>query len=119
MKEVDAFFEPYPESCPLFEVVFERMQALGPTQIRISKTQISFRRRKDFVWVWIPEKHLHRNAAPLVLSVAFPQPDPSPRWKQIVEPAPGRFMHHLELYRVEDINEEVDGWLRDAWNLAA
>jgi len=42
----------------------------------------------------------------------------APRWKQVVEPAPGRFMHHLELRTVEDIDERVRGWLREACDAA-
>ncbi len=119
MQELDMFFDHFEDARNLFETVRSRIEALGPTQEKISKTQIAFRRRKDFVWIWIPEKHLHRKAAPLVLSISFPQPEPSPRWKQLVEVSPGCFMHHLELYRIEAIDEEVDQWLRKAWDLAA
>jgi hypothetical protein len=40
--------------------------------------------------------------------------DGSPRWKQVVEPAPGRFMHHLELCTGVELDGEVLGWLREA-----
>jgi hypothetical protein len=29
---------------------------------------------------------------------------------------PGRFMHHLEIRRVRDIDAEVRAWLRTAWD---
>jgi hypothetical protein len=58
-------------------------------------------------------------AAPLVLTLSFPYRHGSPRWKEIVEPAPGRFTHHLELYSTADIDDEVTGWLRDARTTAA
>lgn len=119
MQDIDSFFKHIEDARHLFETVQTRIESLGPVQIKISQTQIVFRRKKNFAWIWIPEKHLHRKAAPLVLSISFPKPNPSPRWKQVVEPAPGRFMHHLELYRVADVDEDVDGWLRDAWDLAA
>jgi hypothetical protein len=32
----------------------------------------------------------------------------SGRWRT------GRFTHRLELYRVEDVDDEVQGWLKDA-----
>jgi hypothetical protein len=44
--------------------------------------------------------------------------DPSPRWKQVVEPARGRFMHHLELTSAADIDHEVQSWLQAAWEMA-
>jgi hypothetical protein len=66
----------------------------------------------------MPGKYLHREAAPLVLSIALRRRDTSPRWKQVVEPYPGRFMHHLELYSVEQLDEEVQALLVEAWDLA-
>jgi hypothetical protein len=59
----------------------------------------------------MPGKYLRRKAAPLVPSVSLPDRDVSPRWKSIVEPAPGRFMHHLELYTIDEIDDEVRAWL--------
>jgi hypothetical protein len=56
---------------------------------------------------------------PLVLTLSFRSRDESLRWKEIVEPAPGRYTHHLELYSTADINEEVRGWLQDAWTAAS
>jgi hypothetical protein len=53
--------------------------------------------------------------APLVLTLSFHKRDPSPRWKEIVEPYPGRFTHHLELYATNDIDDEVRNWLWEAW----
>ena len=57
-------------------------------------------------------------AAPLVLTLALRRQDPSPRWKQIVEPYPGRFTHHLELFSPAEVDEEVENWLNEAWQLA-
>lgn len=52
-------------------------------------------------------------------TLGFRHRDLSPRWKEIVEPAPGRFAHHLELYAARDIDAEVKDWLRAAWEAAA
>jgi hypothetical protein len=115
---VEEFFEGYAGSRRLFEAVDKTLRGIGPADIRVTKSQIAFRRKKAFAWAWVPEKSLHRRAAPLVLSMAFRKRDPSPRWKQIVEPAPGRFMHHLELWSIEAIDDEVGAWLRAAWEAA-
>jgi hypothetical protein len=37
----------------------------------------------------------------------------------VVEPYPGRFIHHLELYATSDIDNEVRKWLQEAWTAAA
>lgn len=99
----------------LFDLLLPHIKAAGESEMVVSKTQISFRRRRAFAWVWIPEKHLGRRMAPLVLSVSLPSRDPSPRWKEIVEPYPGRFMHHLELFSPDEIDEAVRAWLRTAY----
>ena len=36
-----------------------------------------------------------------------------------VEPAPGRFMHHLKLAALPEVDDEVRLWLREAWDEAA
>lgn len=61
---------------------------------------------------------LRGETAPLVLSIALARRDRSRRWKQIVKPRPGRFMHHLELWAARDVDDEVGGWLADAWRQA-
>jgi hypothetical protein len=115
MTTLDEFFEGQEESRQLFEAVRCAVEAIGPAELRIGKSQVSFRRRKAFAWVWTPGRYLRGKTAPLVLTLSFPYRDASPRWKEIVEPAPGRFTHHLELYSVADVDDEVRGWLRDAW----
>ncbi|HMQ29464.1 MAG TPA: DUF5655 domain-containing protein [Chloroflexaceae bacterium] len=115
----EEFFAGKPLPHALFTRVTELMAALGPVSLRVTKSQIAFRRRRAFAWVWMPERYLRRPAAPLVLSLALPWRDGSPRWKEVVEPAPGRFMHHLELDDPAEIDDEVRDWLRQAWEAAA
>ncbi len=115
---VDEFFAGHEESRLLFEAVRQAMEAVGPAGIRVSKSQIAFRRGKVFAWVWRPGQYLRGAVAPLVLTLSFRHRDVSPRWKQVVEPSPGRFTHHLELYSKLDIDDEAQHWLRDAWQAA-
>lgn len=115
---VDEFFKGYKESRQLFDALLSAIEAIGPAELRVTKSQIAFRAGKNFAWVWIPAKYLRGKTAPLVLSLSFRKRDSSPRWKEIVEPSPGRFMHHLELYSVNDIDDEVRNWLREAWMTA-
>jgi hypothetical protein len=112
------FFEGYPEARPLYDAVRRAAAGLGPWTTRIGKTQIAFRREHPFAAVWVPERHLRRPAAPLVLTIFARHRIASPRWKEVVEPAPGRFTHHLEVFQREDVDTEVAGWLRQAWDEA-
>jgi Domain of unknown function (DUF5655) len=36
------------------------------------------------------------------------------RVKQVVHPSPPRWMHHLEFRNLDDIDDEVAAWLREA-----
>ena len=112
---LDEFFSNQPLSRQLFDAVRAVIDQIGGAEMRISKSQVAFRRKRTFAAVWMPEQYLRRKAAPLVITFSFPHRDPSPRWKEIVEPSPGRFTHHLELWAVDDVDEEVVGWIRQAW----
>jgi hypothetical protein len=72
-------------------------------------------RPRAFAWVWTPERWLSGKTAPLVLSIGLSRRDRSKRWKQVVEPKKGRGMHHLELWRVSDVDAQVRKWLAEAW----
>lgn len=115
---VDEFFSGREESRRIFDTLHSTIDLLGPAEVRVTKSQVAFRRNKTFAWAWAPDMYLHGGHAPLVLTLSFPRRDDSPCWKEIVEPAPGRFTHHLELYSDSDIDGEVRRWLREAWERA-
>jgi len=112
---LDEYFEGKDESRQLFDALRNVIESLGNVEIRVTKSQIAFRRGRAFAWAWMPGKYLRGRVAPLVLTLSFPHRDASPRWKEIVEPAPGRFTHHLELYSAGDLDDEVKTWLQAAW----
>ena len=112
---LEEFFKGQDESRQIFEALHRAIESIGPTELRISKSQISFRRRKAFAWAWMPSQYLKGQVAPLVLTLSFPSRSESSRWKEIVEPKEGYFTHHLELHSPEDVDDEVRSWLRDAW----
>ena len=115
---IDEFFAGYDHSRKLFDRLHQLVLTIGPADLRISKSQVAFCRKKAFAWAWIPGKYLKGNIAPLVLTFSFVTRDRSPRWKEIVEPYPGRFTHHLELHTLDDLDSEVRGWLQAAWEAA-
>ena len=112
---LDDHFAGLETSRRLFDALAEAVARLGDVDVKVTKTQVAFRRRVNFAYAWVPQKHLGCPAAPLVLTVALHRRDTSPRWKEVVEPAPGRFTHHLELHQPDELDEEVTGWLREAW----
>jgi hypothetical protein len=118
MPDLDSFFAPYPRSRAILESLVEAARSLGEVEVQVMKSQVVLRRHKAFARLWIPEQYLRRPAAPLVLTLSFPTRDSSPRWKEIVEPYPGHFTHHLELFSPCEGDGEVLEWLRAAWSAA-
>ena len=117
---IDDFFRGKEDSRKLFDAISREVDHLGDATVQVSKSQVAFRRRKSFALVWIPGQYLsNRRTAPLVLTLSFPTRDASPRWKEITEAGANRFTHHLELYRKEDVDDDVRRWLRATWEQAA
>ena len=132
---LDEFFRGRDESRRIFDALREAVASIGPAELRITKSQVAFRhgpdaargqgpgavsgRRVAFAWAWMPDVYLGPGHAPLVLTLAFRRRDPSPRWKQIVEPVPGRFTHHLELYSADAVDDQVRAWFKEAWKASA
>jgi len=115
---LDEFFAGHGQPRRIFDALLAAADELGPVELRVTKSQVAFRRRTGFAWAWIPQMYLAGRVAPLVLSVPLRRRDESPRWKEVVEPYPGRFMHHLELRDPSEIDAEVRGWLAEAWESA-
>lgn len=97
------FFADYPLSRHLFDLLQVQVDRLGGVELHMQKSQVAFGRRKTFARAWIPGRALRRVVAPLVLTLSLRHRYPSPRWKQVVEPYPGRFTHHLELDSPADL----------------
>ena len=115
---LDDFFAGHPASRQIFDALCIAIDSIGPADLRVTKSQAVFRRTRAFAWAWIPGLYLHGKTAPLVLSISLRRRAESPRWKEIVEPAPGRFMHHLELNSPAEIDGDVLRWLKEAWEQA-
>ena len=116
---LDEYFGANKESRHLFDCLREMVESLGPVEILVQQSQVAFRRNKAFAFAWMPGKYLRGRGAPLVLTLSFRQRNFSPRWKSVVEPVPGRFTQHLELFSKSDLDQEVCNWLQDAWMQAA
>jgi hypothetical protein len=115
---LDEFFAGHQDSRRIFDTLQSAIDALGAVDSRVTKSQVAFRRRTAFAWAWMPGAYLRGRHAPLVLTLSLQRRDSSPRWKEVVEPTPGRFTHHLELRSAADIDGEVRSWLQEAWAAA-
>lgn len=115
MLPLDAFFAGQPLARQIFEAVRAAVDAAGPAQLRVSKSQVAFWRRRPFAAAWRPGQYLRGPTAPLVLTLLLRRRIDSPRWKAVVEPVAGRFTHHLELFDPAGVDGEVRAWLRAAF----
>ena len=111
---VEGFFAGSPLGRAVFERVRAATDAAGGCRIRVSPSQVAFRRRRGFAYLWLPGRYLARPTAEVVLTIALGRHDPSPRWKEVAHPARAHWMHHLELHDPADVDEEVARWLREA-----
>ena len=80
----------------LYCAVADAVAAIGEAAVRVTKSQIAFRRRKGFAYVWRPGQYL-KSDVPAVLSIALPREVASDRFKEVAHPSAKVWMHHLEL----------------------
>jgi hypothetical protein len=88
-------------------------------EVRTSRSQVAFRRRRGFAYLWLPGRYLARPGADVVLSIVLDRRDRSARWKEVAHPAPTHWMHHLEARDAAAIDEQVARWLREACEQSA
>ena len=114
----DRLFRDEPEAMEVYRSVRAMLEQLGPVEVRTSRSQVAFRRRRGFAFLWVPVAWARRPSVLVVLSIALGRQIESPRWKQVAHPAPTTWMHHLEVRTPGDLDAEVEGWLREAWAAA-
>jgi hypothetical protein len=92
---------------------------IGTVDVRVTQSQVSFRRRRGFTYLWMPGRWLSHPTSEVVLSIALDRHDPSARWKDFAHPSARIWMHHLEIHDPAEIDVDVIGWLREAFDVAA
>ncbi|QDG67081.1 MULTISPECIES: DUF5655 domain-containing protein [unclassified Pseudarthrobacter] len=111
-------FSNSPAGLQLCQAVHDAIMNAVPATVRTTTSQVAFRNRRGFAYVWNPRRHL-TTGVPAVLSIALSRRDESPRFKEVVHPSHGVWMHHLELRAPGDVDAEVAAWLREAFDAAA
>jgi hypothetical protein len=114
----EAFLDDHPVALSVYNKVHEWLVALGTVDVRTTKSQIAFRRKRGFAYLWLPGQYLSSSDAEVVLSIALGRHDRSQRFKQVVHPAAHHWMHHLELNGPDEIDDEVLAWLREGFERA-
>jgi hypothetical protein len=112
-------FAGHPIALAAYAAVHDLLEGMGGADVRTTKGQVAFRRRRGFAYLWLPGRYLAHPGADVVLSIVLGRRDPSARWKEVVQPSPAHWMHHLEIHDAAAIDDEVAGWLREAADRAA
>jgi hypothetical protein len=115
---IEEFFRDRLLGRQVYEAVAGFVDELGPATVRVTRSQVAFRRATGFCWVWLPGLYLRNPAAEVVVSVALEREDESDRWKQVVQVANRRWMHHLEVADPSELDAMFAALLAEAYEAA-
>ena len=114
-----AFFDGRPEEAALARALLGGiLLALPETQVQVQKTQITLKHRHVFAALSLPRRSRDRKDHKLTLTLGLAHRLDSPRVDIATEPYPGRWTHHVLVTEEDQIDEELMGWLREAWDFA-
>ena len=125
MKEPDIdtllFFDKHPDALPLYLRFEEALRSVSPhLEKRVQKTQITFSNRHVFACVSFA-KVRKKAALPdsyIVITLGLPYPLESERVAVKTEPYPGRWTTHIVIGSIDEIDVELIGWIRQAYDFA-
>lgn len=101
----EEWFAEHPEALPVYARVRELFGPVGSYEVRITRSQLAFRRRRGFAYVRLLGPFLDSDV--VAVSVALERRLDSARFKQVVQPRPHLWMHHLEVHDLTDLDDEV------------
>ena len=112
------FFSQHATVFPLYELFWQRLLAAFPdTRVKVQKTQISYYNRRLFACASF--LRVRRKAelpdAYFVLTLGLPAPLESGRVAAKTEPYPGRWTTHFVISDPSDLDEEMFGWVAQAY----
>nr|WP_122011685.1 DUF5655 domain-containing protein [Maliibacterium massiliense] len=95
------------------------LQRFPQTTIQVKKSQISFYHRHMYACVSLPVRRLKDWPEHcIVLSFGLARRVDAPRIVQAVEPYPNRWTHHVLLAEASQLDDELAGWLQEAYAFA-
>ena len=116
-EEVLFFFDRHMEALPLYESFENRViKEIEDVRIKVQKSQISFYNRHLFACASFARVRKKKECPPvwLVITIGLNHKLESPRVEIATEPYPGRWTHHLLISDVEEIDDELMAWVKEA-----
>ena len=116
-----AFFNRMPQMLPLYAALREKLERAYPDMdVRVARTQISFRNRHVFALASLPWRKVKGwPEAYLLVSFGLPCRKESPRIAQAVEAYPNRWTHHVLVVAEDEIDDTLMSWLDEAFWFSA
>ena len=111
------FFNKKTAALPLYEAFARRLLAeIDNVTIKVQKTQISFSNRRNFAFVsFLPvRKAKERPETYITVTFGLRYKKESPRIDVASEPYPNRWTHHMLISSVDEIDDELMGWIKEA-----
>lgn len=100
-----------PRARELYARFASLIAACGPHHVAPAKTRIAFLGRVRFAAITaLSEKGMS-------CGFALPRPLRSPRFARVVEEVPGWWVHRLRVARPDELDAEVQAWLRESYRL--
>ena len=115
------FFDGHAGAIPLFLAFDEAVRkAVDVEQVKVQKTQISYYNKHLFACVSLlpVRKAKDRPRDYITVTLGLDHALESPRVDAVCEPYPGRFTHHLMISSVDEIDEELMEWVKQAADFA-
>lgn len=97
-----------PQVIRIFSRLAKMVRACGPVTITPQKTRVVFQVRVRFL-AWMPRKSY------LLCNFEFAHRRPNPRFRKFVTYAPLWHCHELRLDSVEQLDDQVAEWVREAY----
>ena len=111
------FFRNHTDALPLYLSLEEKIISEIPdVKTKVSKSQIGFQNKRGFAFVsFLPvRKAKDRPNRYITVSFGLGYQKASARIDASVEPYPNRWTHHVMVTRMEEIDEELLNWIREA-----
>ena len=111
------FFNEKPSALPLYEAFAQRLFAeIDNVTVKVQKTQISFSNKCNFAFVsFLPaRKAKKRPKTYITVTFGLGYKKDSPRIDAASEPYPNRWTHHMLISSVEEIDDELMSWIKEA-----
>ena len=116
------FFGEHVDALPIYERLENAILVRIPDmKIKVAKTQITFAKRYGFAFMSFNPCRRAKDRPAVWMTVTFGlgYRKESPRIDVATEAYPGRWTHHVMVGSVDEIDEELLGWIKEAADFAA